>query len=120
MYYCGVVDVMLSHPPLSPLKGGCDITKTRPHSPLYPSYAVGVLCVCGSMLCDIVLTITPLPQSMEGTYHGLVCVVVLGAHLVQEGNGPCKIPDLSHLLWSYGPYMYFVGHVRIDPDKVKF
>ena len=42
---------------------------------------------------------------------------VLGAHLVQEGSGPCKIPNFSHLLWSYGTYMYFVRHVRIDPRQ---
>ena len=40
---------------------------------------------------------------------------VLGVHLVQERSGPCKIPNLSHLLWSCcGTYAYFVGHVRID------
>ena len=39
---------------------------------------------------------------------------VLGVHLVQEGSGPCKIPNLSHLLWSYGTYIYSAGHVRID------
>ena len=91
------------------------------------------------------ITITPLFQSMEGTYYEQVCIVALGAHLVlsvlaalgiricwlyvclycgclehtlcclyvgymycvvlgthlvQEGSGPCKIPNLSHLLWS--------------------
>ena len=34
--------------------------------------------------------------------------------VVQEGSGPCKIPNFSHLLWSYGTYMYFVRHVRIE------
>ena len=42
---------------------------------------------------------------------------VLGAHLVQEGSSPCKIPNFSHLLWSYGTYMYFVKHVCIDPRQ---
>ena len=31
---------------------------------------------------------------------------MLGAHLMQEGSGPCKIPNLSHLLWSYGTCMH--------------
>ena len=35
-----------------------------------------------------------------------ICIVEFGAHLVQEGSGPCKIPNFSHLLWSYGTYMY--------------
>ena len=42
---------------------------------------------------------------------------VLGAHLVQERSGPRKIPNFSHLLWSYGTYMYFVRHVCIDPQQ---
>ena len=32
---------------------------------------------------------------------------VLGAHLVQEGSGPCKVPNFSHLLWSYRTYRCF-------------
>ena len=44
---------------------------------------------------------------------GYVYCGVLGAHLVQEWSGPCKIPNFFHLLWSYGTYMYFVRHVRI-------
>ena len=48
-------------------------------------------------------------------YVGYMYCGVLGTHLVQEGSGPCKIPNFSHLLWSYGTYMYFVRHVRIDP-----
>ena len=32
-----------------------------------------------------------------------VCIVVLGAHLVQEGSGPCKIQNLS--IWSYGTHI---------------
>ena len=39
---------------------------------------------------------------------GYVYSRVLGAHLVQEGSGPCKIPNLSHLLWSYGTYTHCV------------
>ena len=46
-----------------------------------------------------------------------VCIVVLGTHLVQEGSGACKIPNPSHLLWSCGTYMYFVGHVHVDPQQ---
>ena len=46
-----------------------------------------------------------------------MCCGVLGTHLVQEGSGPCKIPNFPHLLWSYGTYMYFVRHVRIDPRQ---
>ena len=43
---------------------------------------------------------------------------MLGAHPVQEGSGPCKIPNLSHLLWSYGTHLLardevnFSGHVQ--------
>ena len=48
---------------------------------------------------------------------GYMCCGVLGEHLVQEGSGPCKIPNFSHFLWSYGTYMYFVRHVRIDPRQ---
>ena len=48
---------------------------------------------------------------------GYMCCGVLGTHLVQEGSGPCKIPNFPHLLWSYGTYMYFVRHVRIDPHQ---
>ena len=48
---CGVVEVMLSHPPLSPLRGGCDIIRARPYSPLYPSYRECSVCVT---LCDVV------------------------------------------------------------------
>ena len=70
----------------------------------------------------LLVTITPLLGSMEGTCHGQVCIVVLGAHqvlsvpaalgicvgymysgalgthLVQEESGSCKKPNLSHLL----------------------
>ena len=46
---------------------------------------------------------------------GYMCCQVPGMHLVQERSGPCKIPNFSHLLWSYGTYMYFVRHVCIDP-----
>ena len=42
---------------------------------------------------------------------------VLGVHLVQEGSGPCKIPNFSHILRSYGTYMHFVRHVHIDPRQ---
>ena len=42
---------------------------------------------------------------------------VLGAYLVDEGRGPCKIPNFSHLLWSSRTYMYFAGHVLIDPRQ---
>ena len=48
---------------------------------------------------------------------GYMCCGVLGTHLVQEGSGPCKIPNFSHLLWSYRTYMYFVRLVRIDPRQ---
>ena len=45
---------------------------------------------------------------------------VLSAHLVQEGSGPCKIPNFSHLLCSYGTYIYFVRQVlSLARDKVK-
>ena len=46
--------------------------------------------------------------------YGYMYCRVLGEHLVQVGSGPCKIPNFSHLLRSYGTYIYFVGHVRID------
>ena len=74
---------MVPSPPLSPLREGCDITRARPHSSLFIPHIVSGLCVlCGSISCDIVATITPLLRSMEGTYHGHVFIVVLGAHLV--------------------------------------
>ena len=38
---------------------------------------------------------------------------VLGVHLVQEGSGPCKIPNFSHLLWS-------TGHISILRDMYAF
>ena len=50
---------------------------------------------------------------------------MLGAHPVQEGSGPCKIPNLSHLLWSYGTHLlardevnqsYLLGEVEIMPE----
>ena len=31
---------------------------------------------------------------------------VLGMHLVQEGSGPCKIPNFSHLLELWGIYVF--------------
>ena len=37
--------------------------------------------------------------------------------LVQEGSGPCKIPNFSHLLWNDGTYMHFVRLVCIDPQQ---
>ena len=42
--FCGI-DVMLSHPPLFPLREVCDITMAGPHSPM------SVLC----MLCSVTL-----------------------------------------------------------------
>ena len=48
---------------------------------------------------------------------GYMYCVVLGAHLVQEGSGPCNITNFSHLLLSYGTYMNFVSYVRIDPRQ---
>ena len=42
---------------------------------------------------------------------------VIGVHLGQEGSGPCKIPNLSHILWSYRTYMCFAVHVNIDPRQ---
>jgi len=36
------------------------------------------------------------------TWHILLAKVgCLGAHLMQKGSDPCKIPNLSHFLWSY-------------------
>ena len=63
---------MLTHP---------DVTLQRlGHTPLIQC----MFCVCYVGQCCVILfiTITPLLQSMEGTCHGLVCIVVLGTHLV--------------------------------------
>ena len=58
-------------------------------------------------------------RSAPGTVYVLaICIVgCLACNLMQEGSGPCKIPNLSHLLWSSRTYMYFVGHIRIDPRQ---
>ena len=61
------------------------------------------------MLLEIVCNNHSLLRSMEGTYYGQVCIVVLGVHLVREGSGPCKIPNLSQLIWSYGDIYAFCG-----------
>ena len=43
---------------------------------------------------------------------------VLGAHPVQEGSGPCKIPNLSHLLWSYGTHLLARNEVKYNLDDI--
>ena len=40
---------------------------------------------------------------------------MLGAHPVQEGSGPCKIPNLYHLLWSYG--MHLLARDEVNHGK---
>ena len=54
---------------------------------------------------------------LEHLCVGYMYCGVLGVHLVQEGSGPSKIPNFFHLLWSYGTYMHFVRHERIDPRQ---
>ena len=65
-----VVYVMLSHPPLSPLT-----LQGLGHTPSYSECSVHVVVM-------LLVTITPLLGPMEGTCHGQVCIVVLGAHQV--------------------------------------
>ena len=48
---------------------------------------------------------------------GYMYTGVLGAHVMQKGSGPCKIPNLLHLLCSYVTYMYFMEHLCIDKKK---
>ena len=73
------------------------------------------LCVCFVVLgAHLVLSVL----AALGKCVGYMYCEVLVAHLVQEGNGPCKIPNFSHLLWSYGIYMYFVRHDALTRDKV--
>jgi len=36
---------------------------------------------------------------------------------MQEGSGPCKSPNLSHLLWSYGMYVPTRDEVNMHVAK---
>ena len=38
---------------------------------------------------------------------------------MQEGSGPCKFPNLSHLLWSYGTYVVCGTCMHGPPTKLK-
>ena len=84
---------MLSHPPLSPLRGGCDITRARPYSPLYPSYSECSVCVT---LCVVVCN----NHSRAPIY---------GGYLPQKGTNcgaccaPCAVSACctGHMCWLY-------------------
>ena len=71
--------MLWSHSPFSPLKGGCDITRARPHSPLYPLYSVCLVCVCVLVQCGQVLGDN---DSLAPIYVQQWDVVVLDRHLV--------------------------------------
>ena len=79
------------------------------HTPLFSPCCTVVLCgsiqsLSCSDLCAIVGA--PILLLTEGAYHGQICIGVLNAYLMQLGSDPCKIPNLSHLLWIYGAYFY--------------
>ena len=78
-------------------------------APIYGGYQPRTVCIV-VLVMHLVLSVL----AALGICVGYMYCGVLGAHLVQEGRGPCKIPNFSHLLWSYRTYMYFVRHVRID------
>ena len=67
---------MLSNTSLSPLRRGCDITRARPHSPLYTSYSECSVC---ATLCDVVCNNhSPAPiyggyLPRTGVYFGSCC-----------------------------------------------
>ena len=44
---------------------------------------------------------------------------MLGAHPVQEGSGPCKISNLSHLLWSDETHLLARDEVKYNLDYIK-
>ena len=97
---------MLSHPPLSPLRGGCDIIIARPHSPLYPSYSECSMCVT---LCDVVCNNhSPAPiyggyLPRTGVYCGACCApcaVVLAALVVCVATCVCIVLLVAHLVLS--------------------
>ena len=84
------------------VRGRCCIYNRRSRGIFYLIYLIGE---CGVRRhWKLFVTITPLLQSMEGTCHRQVCIVVLGAHLVLS---------VLTVLGICVCYMWFLEHTYV-------